>query len=94
MQVCEGLESSSLSTFMFFFIKPGFGLLFDIDGVLLRGSTPIPEALKAIDLLKGRDGKLRVPIAFVTNSCGDNQAKADQLSSTFDVDVRCGKKIL
>ncbi|KAM3188322.1 hypothetical protein ACTXT7_000443 [Hymenolepis weldensis] len=45
--------------------EPSFGLLFDIDGVLLRGSTPIPEALVAMDLLKGRNGKLRVPIAFL-----------------------------
>ena len=72
-------------------IKPNFGLLFDIDGVLLRGSTPIPEALTAMHLLKGRDGKLRVPIAFVTNSCGNCDAKAEQLSSTFNIDVRCGK---
>ncbi|VDD79915.1 unnamed protein product [Mesocestoides corti] len=67
--------------------EPNFGLLFDIDGVLLRGSTPIPEAILAMDLLKGRNGKLRVPIAFVTNACGDAQAKVDQLSSIFKIDL-------
>ncbi|KAL5970177.1 Haloacid dehalogenase-like hydrolase domain-containing 5 [Taenia solium] len=68
--------------------EPNFGLLFDIDGVLLRGATPIPEALLAIDLLKGRNGKLRVPIAFVTNACGNAQAKVDQLSSIFNIDLQ------
>ncbi|VUZ54207.1 unnamed protein product [Hymenolepis diminuta] len=67
--------------------EPSFGLLFDIDGVLLRGSTPIPEALVAMDLLKGRNGKLRVPIAFVTNACGDIKSKAEQLSSIFKIDL-------
>ncbi|VDK45023.1 unnamed protein product [Taenia asiatica] len=68
--------------------EPNFGLLFDIDGVLLRGTTPIPEALLAMDLLKGRNGKLRVPIAFVTNACGNAQAKVDQLSSIFNIDLQ------
>lgn len=40
-----------------------------------------------MDLLKGRNGKLRVPIAFVTNACGNAQAKVDQLSSIFNIDV-------
>ncbi|CDS40148.1 cat eye syndrome critical region protein 5 [Echinococcus multilocularis] len=68
--------------------EPNFGLLFDIDGVLLRGATPIPEALLAMDLLKGRNGKLRVPIAFVTNACGNAQAKVDQLSSILNIELK------
>ncbi|KAK1143465.1 haloacid dehalogenase-like hydrolase domain-containing 5 [Acipenser oxyrinchus oxyrinchus] len=28
-------------------LQPAFGLLFDIDGVLVRGKTPIPAAKKA-----------------------------------------------
>lgn len=75
------------SNFCIPFIQPSFGLLFDIDGVLLRGSTPIPEALVAMDLLKGRNGKLRVPIAFVTNACGDIKSKSEQLSSIFKIDA-------
>jgi ribonucleotide monophosphatase NagD (HAD superfamily) len=30
--------------------KSKFGLLFDIDGVLLRGKTPIPVAKEAIQM--------------------------------------------
>ncbi|BHF59051.1 Haloacid dehalogenase-like hydrolase domain-containing 5 [Sparganum proliferum] len=67
--------------------EPNFGLLFDIDGVLLRGSTPIPEAKVAMDLLKGKDGKLRVPIAFVTNSMSPPEAKAKQLETTFNIQL-------
>ncbi|VDK76163.1 unnamed protein product [Dibothriocephalus latus] len=67
--------------------QPNFGLLFDIDGVLLRGSTPIPEAKVAMDLLKGKDGKLRVPIAFVTNSMSQPEVKRKQLESTFNIQL-------
>ncbi|VDO04493.1 unnamed protein product [Rodentolepis nana] len=75
---------------------PSFGLLFDIDGVLMRGSTPIKEAFEAMDLLKGRNGKLRVPIAFVTNACGDIKSKSEQLSSIFKIDaslLKCSPQI-
>lgn len=48
--------------------QPKFGLLFDIDGVIVRGKTVLPPVPKAFDRLRGPDGKFRVPTVFVTNS--------------------------
>lgn len=48
--------------------KPKFGLLFDIDGVIVRGKSVLPPVPKAFDRLRGPDGKFRVPTVFVTNS--------------------------
>lgn len=77
-----------------FAFQPNFGCLFDIDGVLLRGAVPIPVAKTAIDLLKGKDGKLRVPIAFVTNACANVEPKVKQLMNTFNIEVRSSKFLL
>ncbi|ETE65819.1 Cat eye syndrome critical region protein 5-like protein, partial [Ophiophagus hannah] len=67
-------------------IQPTFGILFDIDGVLVRGRTPIPAARKAFQKLLNSQGQLLVPVVFVTNAgnclC---QKKADQLSHLLEV---------
>uniref|UniRef100_A0A8C6YC33 Haloacid dehalogenase-like hydrolase domain-containing 5 n=1 Tax=Naja naja TaxID=35670 RepID=A0A8C6YC33_NAJNA len=69
-------------------IQPTFGILFDIDGVLVRGRTPIPAARKAFQKLLNSQGQLLVPVVFVTNAgnclC---QKKADQLSHLLEVPV-------
>ena len=69
--------------------EPGFGLLFDIDGVLIRGKKPILAAKRAFQnkLLNG-NGKFRVPTVFVTNA-GNALAKtkAEQLSDILDIEV-------
>ncbi|CAK9805875.1 Haloacid dehalogenase-like hydrolase domain-containing 5 [Anthophora quadrimaculata] len=49
-------------------IKPKFGLLFDIDGVIVRGKNVLPPVPEAFKRLQGKDGKFRVPTVFVTNS--------------------------
>ncbi|XP_058026891.1 haloacid dehalogenase-like hydrolase domain-containing 5 isoform X3 [Ahaetulla prasina] len=69
-------------------IQPTFGILFDIDGVLVRGRTPIPAARKAFQKLVNSQGQLLVPVVFVTNAgnclC---QKKADQLSHLLEVPI-------
>uniref|UniRef100_A0A8C0IYF0 Haloacid dehalogenase-like hydrolase domain-containing 5 n=1 Tax=Chelonoidis abingdonii TaxID=106734 RepID=A0A8C0IYF0_CHEAB len=60
---------------------PTFGFLFDIDGVLVRGKTPIPAAKKAFQKLVNSQGQFLVPVVFVTNAGNClRQKKADQLS--------------
>lgn len=65
-----------------------FGLLFDIDGVLVRGRTPIPAAKQCFRNLVDRHGKYKVPVVFVTNAGNCmRQAKAEHLSHLLDVEV-------
>uniref|UniRef100_A0AAQ5YJ27 Haloacid dehalogenase like hydrolase domain containing 5 n=1 Tax=Amphiprion ocellaris TaxID=80972 RepID=A0AAQ5YJ27_AMPOC len=68
--------------------QPGFGLLFDIDGVLVRGRLPIPAAKKAFEKLVDSQGQFVVPVVFVTNAGNClRQTKADQLSHILGVPV-------
>lgn len=69
-------------------VLPSFGFLFDIDGVLVRGKTPIPAAKTAFQKLVNSQGQFLVPVVFVTNA-GDclRQKKADQLSHVLGVPV-------
>ncbi|KAK3733908.1 hypothetical protein RRG08_031847 [Elysia crispata] len=64
-----------------------FGILFDVDGVLARGSTPLDPAKKAMEKLKDSEGNLKVPVAFVTNACNRSADKARQISNWFDINV-------
>ncbi|XP_018585564.2 haloacid dehalogenase-like hydrolase domain-containing 5 [Scleropages formosus] len=68
--------------------QPSFGLLFDIDGVLVRGRTPIPAAKQCFRNLVDGNGKYRVPVVFVTNAGNCmRQTKAEQLSHLLEVEV-------
>uniref|UniRef100_A0A672Q5S9 Cat eye syndrome critical region protein 5 homolog n=1 Tax=Sinocyclocheilus grahami TaxID=75366 RepID=A0A672Q5S9_SINGR len=68
--------------------EPSFGLLFDIDGVLVRGKTPIPAAKRAFQKLVDAKGQFVVPVVFVTNAGNClRQKKADQLSHILGVPV-------
>lgn len=77
--------------FVFFVSLPSiqvdFGILFDVDGVLARGSTPLDPAKKAVEKLKDSEGNLTVPVAFVTNACNRSADKAKQISNWFDINV-------
>ena len=65
-----------------------FGLLFDIDGVLVRGRTPIPEAKQCFRNLVDGNGRYKVPVVFVTNAGNCmRQTKAEHLSHLLDVEV-------
>lgn len=68
--------------------QPRFGLLFDIDGVLVRGRLLIPAARKAFEKLVDSRGQFVVPVVFVTNAGNClRQTKADQLSHILGVPV-------
>lgn len=69
-------------------VLPSFGFLFDIDGVLVRGKTPIPAARTAFQKLVNSQGQFLVPVVFVTNAGNClRQKKADQLSHLLGVPV-------
>lgn len=69
-------------------VLPSFGFLFDIDGVLVRGRTPIPAARTAFQKLVNSQGQFLVPVVFVTNAGNClRQKKADQLSHLLGVPV-------
>uniref|UniRef100_A0A8C0IBH2 Haloacid dehalogenase-like hydrolase domain-containing 5 n=1 Tax=Bubo bubo TaxID=30461 RepID=A0A8C0IBH2_BUBBB len=67
-------------------VLPSFGFLFDIDGVLVRGKTPIPSAKTAFQKLVNSQGQFLVPVVFVTNAGNClRQKKADQLSHLLGI---------
>ncbi|XP_071669399.1 haloacid dehalogenase-like hydrolase domain-containing 5 isoform X3 [Patagioenas fasciata] len=69
-------------------VLPSFGFLFDIDGVLVRGKTPIPAARTAFQKLVNSQGRFLVPVVFVTNAGNClRQEKADQLSHLLGVPI-------
>lgn len=60
------------------------GFVFDIDGVLMRGSTPIPEAPQALKLLN----EAKIPFILMTNGGGTlEKARTEFLSSKLGVDL-------
>lgn len=83
----RGLSASNSS--------PSFGLLFDIDGVLVRGRNPIPGAAEAFRKLLDRSGKLAVPVVFVTNAGNClRQERATELSRVLGIEVSANQVIL
>ncbi|XP_034367117.1 haloacid dehalogenase-like hydrolase domain-containing 5 isoform X3 [Arvicanthis niloticus] len=75
--------------------SPTFGLLFDIDGVLVRGHRVIPAALEAFSKLVNSQGQLRVPVVFVTNAGNILQHnKAQELSALLGCKVDPDQVIL
>eukprot|EP00516_Mucochytrium_quahogii_P004576 CAMPEP_0203760352 /NCGR_PEP_ID=MMETSP0098-20131031/13667_1 /ASSEMBLY_ACC=CAM_ASM_000208 /TAXON_ID=96639 /ORGANISM=" , Strain NY0313808BC1" /LENGTH=102 /DNA_ID=CAMNT_0050653875 /DNA_START=21 /DNA_END=325 /DNA_ORIENTATION=+ len=75
----DGLEETLKTS------QPDFGILFDVDGVLARGTNPLEPAVKALKLLQDDEGNLKVPVAFVTNACNRSQDKARQISKWFNL---------
>uniref|UniRef100_A0A3P9PL12 Haloacid dehalogenase-like hydrolase domain-containing 5 n=1 Tax=Poecilia reticulata TaxID=8081 RepID=A0A3P9PL12_POERE len=64
------------------------GVLFDVDGVLLRGGSVIPAARRALRKLVDQNQSFLFPVVFVTNagSCLRHH-KAQQLSHLLDVQI-------
>ncbi|KAM9859231.1 haloacid dehalogenase-like hydrolase domain-containing 5 [Aulostomus maculatus] len=64
------------------------GILFDVDGVLVRGRSLIPAARRAFRKLLDKNNNFLFPVVFVTNagSC-QRQHKAQQLSHILDVQI-------
>lgn len=76
-------------------IKPKFGLLFDIDGVLVRGKKVLSPVSEAFKQLQGKDGKFRVPTVFVTNSGNALRSqKAADLSKWIGFEVKESQVIM
>uniref|UniRef100_A0A1B6M829 Haloacid dehalogenase-like hydrolase domain-containing 5 n=1 Tax=Graphocephala atropunctata TaxID=36148 RepID=A0A1B6M829_9HEMI len=68
--------------------EPSFGLLCDIDGVIVRGKKVIPKAPETFKKLVNSEGKFRVPTVFLTNAGnGLTRDKARQLSDWLDIEV-------
>ncbi|XP_078430196.1 hydrolase family protein / HAD-superfamily protein isoform X2 [Wolffia australiana] len=68
--------------------RPSFGIAFDIDGVVLRGSSPIDGSSLALKRLYADDGTLKFPFLFLTNGGGIPETKrASELSKLLDVEI-------
>jgi HAD superfamily hydrolase (TIGR01456 family) len=67
--------------------KPRFGICFDVDGVLARGTLALPQAERAMKLLHDEHGNMKAPITYVTNSLNRDQDKANQISNWFGINV-------
>ncbi|KAI1432705.1 HAD-superfamily hydrolase [Xylaria sp. CBS 124048] len=66
-----------------------FAFAFDIDGVLVRGGRPIPEAIQAMKVLNGENPYgIKVPYIFLTNGGGKTEAeRCDDLSRQLEVEI-------
>jgi len=73
--------------------QPRFGICFDVDGVLARGTLPLPQAIKAFRKLVDDKGDLNVPVAFVTNALNRNEDKASQISGWMDVQIDASQMV-
>ncbi|XP_010253467.1 PREDICTED: uncharacterized protein YKR070W isoform X4 [Nelumbo nucifera] len=68
--------------------RPSFGIAFDIDGVIIRGHTPIGGSQQALRRLYGDCGMLKIPFVFLTNGGGVPESKrASELSELLGVNI-------
>lgn len=67
--------------------QPNFGICFDVDGVLARGTIPLPQAVACFKKLTSPKGELAVPITFVTNALNRNVDKAGQIQEWMGVPI-------
>ena len=69
--------------------QPNFGIMFDIDGVIVRGKRVLPSAPAAFQRLVDPDTqKFKVPAVFVTNAGNSvRQEKADKLSEWLNIPI-------
>ncbi|KAF4552668.1 putative haloacid dehalogenase-like hydrolase 3 [Elsinoe fawcettii] len=72
-----------------------YAFAFDIDGVLIRGGRPIPEAIEAMKVLNGQNAYgIKIPYIFVTNGGGKTeQERCIQLSKQLELEVSPGQFI-
>ncbi|XP_031090681.1 uncharacterized protein YKR070W-like [Ipomoea triloba] len=68
--------------------KCSFGIAFDIDGVILRGRTPIGNSPQALRRLFHDSGNLKIPFLFLTNGGGTPESRrAAELSELLGVKI-------
>ncbi|KAN0014732.1 hypothetical protein ACTFIU_001050 [Dictyostelium citrinum] len=72
-----------------------FGIVFDIDGVLMRDGVIIPNATQALKLLEDKEsGKPKIPYIFMTNNGGfTEEEKAKKISKVLQYDIE-GDKVM
>ncbi|KAI4115023.1 MAG: hypothetical protein LQ345_004299 [Seirophora villosa] len=70
-----------------------YAFAFDIDGVLIRGGKPIPQAVEAMKVLNGQNEfGVKVPYIFVTNGGGKTeQERCLDLSRQLEMEISPGK---
>ena len=70
-------------------MNPSFGLVFDIDGVIVRGKNVLPGAPETFKKLYDHSQeKWRIPAIFLTNAGNTlRQKKADQLTNWLNVPI-------
>ncbi|KAK5659012.1 hypothetical protein OQA88_1099 [Cercophora sp. LCS_1] len=76
-------------------VADNFAFAFDIDGVLIRGGRPIPEAIEAMKVLNGENEfGISVPYIFLTNGGGKFETERCQdLSRQLEMEVSPGQFI-
>ena len=67
--------------------QPKFGICFDVDGVLARGTIPLEASKNAFHKLRDEKGDMKVPVAFVTNALNRNIDKANQIAGWLGVPI-------
>ncbi|KAF9434472.1 hypothetical protein BGZ76_007961 [Entomortierella beljakovae] len=68
-----------------------YNVVFDIDGVLIKGKQVLPQAIRALKLLQSNN----VPYIFLTNGGGLTETmKAEQLSKKIGIDISPKQLIL
>ncbi|XP_023320757.1 haloacid dehalogenase-like hydrolase domain-containing 5 isoform X2 [Eurytemora carolleeae] len=69
--------------------EPNFGIMFDIDGVIVRGRTVLPFAPEAFSkLFDQKTQQFKIPSVFVTNAGNSiRQEKADKLSEWLNIPI-------
>ena len=72
-----------------------YAFAFDIDGVLIRGGKPIPQAVEAMKVLNGKNAYgIKIPYIFVTNGGGKTeQERCLDLSRQLEMEVSPGQFI-
>ncbi|KAK0644295.1 HAD-like domain-containing protein [Cercophora newfieldiana] len=77
------------------YVADNFAFAFDIDGVLIRGGRPIPEAIEAMKVLNGENEfGIQVPYIFLTNGGGKFETeRCRDLSRQLEIDVSPGQFI-
>lgn len=76
-------------------VADSFVFAFDIDGVLVRGGKPIPEAIEAMKVLNGENEYgIQIPHIFLTNGGGKTEEeRCGDLSAQLQCDVQPGQFI-
>ncbi|KAI0197914.1 HAD-like domain-containing protein [Astrocystis sublimbata] len=70
-------------------VADSFAFAFDIDGVLVRGGRPIPEAIEAMKVLNGKNKYgMKIPYIFLTNGGGKSEAeRCGDLSKQLEIPI-------